>query len=176
MAKSKSLSKSNYLHQTVLTALFIALVTIATMIIKVPTIATQGFINVGDAMVFIGAMLGGPKRGMIAGGIGSALADILSGYAAWAPWTLVIKAIEGLIVGLFASTNYREKNKFGFVEIAVLIVSALWMVFGYYVAGGIMKGFAVSVMEIPANFIQASGSLIIAIPVLLALRKTTLNI
>lgn len=173
MAKLKSTS-SGYLYTMVLTALFIALVALSTMVIKVPTVATQGYINVGDAMVFIAAMLGGPRNGLIAGGVGSALADILSGYAAWAPWTLVIKAIEGLIVGLLASKSYQGQNKLAFVEIAAMIVAALWMVFGYYVAGGIMKGFSVSVVEIPANMIQAVGSLLIAIPLLLALKNAKL--
>jgi len=150
------------------------LVTIATMIIKVPTVATQGYINVGDAMVFIAAMLGGPRTGLIAGGLGSALADILSGYAAWAPWTLVIKAIEGLIVGMFAYRSYHDTQKLRSKEIVVMVIAAAWMVFGYYIAGGIMKGFAVSLVEVPANIVQAVGSLIIASPLLIALRKTKL--
>jgi len=167
-------SSSNYLQQITLTALFTALVTISTMIIKVPTVATQGYINVGDAMVFIAAMLGGPRKGFIAGGVGSALADILSGYAAWAPWTLVIKAVEGLIVGVFGSDSYKRKKSLAVKEITVMGAAALWMVLGYYVAGGIMKGFSVSLIEIPANIIQAVGSLIIAIPILMALKKTKL--
>jgi len=169
-------SSSNYLHQIVLTALFTALVTISTMIIKVPTVATQGYINVGDVMVFISAMLGGPRKGLIAGGVGSALADLLSGYAAWAPWTFIIKAIEGLIVGLLGSNNYEREKCLGIKEVAVLITASLWMVFGYYVAGGIMKGFSVSFLEIPANIIQAAGSLMIAIPLLIALKKAKLPI
>ena len=34
---------------------------------------------------------------MIAGGIGSALADILTGYSHWAIFTLIIKGLEGYI-------------------------------------------------------------------------------
>jgi uncharacterized membrane protein len=141
------------------------------MVIKVPTVATQGYINIGDAMVFIAAMLGGPKIGLIAGGVGSAMADLLSGYAAWAPWTLAIKAIEGLIVGMYACKSYRDTQKLKSKEVVVLVIAAAWMVIGYYIAGGIMKGFAVSLVEVPANIIQAVGSLIIAIPLLIALRK-----
>lgn len=166
---------SNHLRKLVIAALFTALVTIATMIIKVPTIATQGYINIGDTMVFVAAMLGGPKIGFIAGGLGSALADVLLGYAAWAPWTLVIKAVEGLIVGILAHRSYRKTERLTVVHVGIMLVAASWMITGYYIAGGIMKGFPAAVAEIPANIIQGVGSLIIAVPLLVALRRVKLS-
>jgi uncharacterized membrane protein len=39
-------------RRLVLTALFAALVAVATMVINIPMVATQGFVNVGDTMIF----------------------------------------------------------------------------------------------------------------------------
>jgi uncharacterized membrane protein len=84
-------------------AAFIALVTASTLLIKIPVPVTQGYINLGDAAVIIAALLFGPRTGLIAGGIGLALADWLGGYAHWAPFTLIIKGLEGFLVGLIAT-------------------------------------------------------------------------
>ena len=48
------------------------------------------------------ALVFGWRIGGIAGGVGSALADALGGYFIWAPWTLIIKGIEGILVGTIA--------------------------------------------------------------------------
>ena len=73
----------------VLAALFAALCSVATMLIHIPIPATNGYINLGDGVVLLGAFLLGPVYGMAAGGLGSMLADLLLGYAAYAPGTLV---------------------------------------------------------------------------------------
>jgi len=61
--------------------------------------ATGGYFNLGESMVYTAAILGGPLVGAVAGGLGSALADIYLGYAQYAPGTLIIKGAEGFIVG-----------------------------------------------------------------------------
>jgi uncharacterized membrane protein len=63
-----------------LAAVFAALVTVSTVIIHIPVSATSGYINIGDAVIFISALLFGPIVGGFAGGAGSAVADILLGY------------------------------------------------------------------------------------------------
>jgi len=80
-------------------AMFTAVVCVATVILKIDIPATHGFFNVGDSMVYVTALLFGPLIGGIAGGLGSSLADILLGAPWYAPGTLVIKGVEGLIVG-----------------------------------------------------------------------------
>lgn len=80
-------------------AMFTAVVCVATVILKIDIPATHGFFNVGDSMVYVTALLFGPLTGGIAGGLGSSLADILLGAPWYAPGTLVIKGVEGLIVG-----------------------------------------------------------------------------
>lgn len=80
-------------------AIFTGVVCVATLVLKIDIPLTYGFFNVGDSMVYVTALLFGPIIGGIAGGVGSSLADILLGAPWYAPGTLVIKGIEGLIVG-----------------------------------------------------------------------------
>lgn len=58
----------------------VALVTVATMLIQIPIPATQGFFNIGDAIIMVTALTFGPVVGGIAGGLGSSLADLLGGW------------------------------------------------------------------------------------------------
>lgn len=143
----------------VLNGLMIALVCIATMIIQIPTPGTNGFVNIGDSVIFITSILFGPVPGMLAGGIGSALADVLSGYSHWALFTLIIKGAEGYIVG------YIVKNNSSIIKsIIASTIGAIVMVFGYFIAGAILKGsFLVSAGSIPSNMVQGGFSIVIGV-------------
>ena len=79
------------IKKMVLAALFAAITCVSTMVIKVPTIGTNGYVNIGDAAVLLSAWLLGNPYGALAAGIGSGLADILAGYIAYAPGTIIIK-------------------------------------------------------------------------------------
>ena len=85
-----------------ISAIGIVLVCLATIALQVYIPATHGYFNLGETMVYTFALLFGPRVGLIAGGIGSALADLLTGYVIYAPGTLVIKAIEGFLVGILS--------------------------------------------------------------------------
>lgn len=78
--------------KTVVTALFAALICLATMLVQIPIPATGGYANLGDGVILIAAFLIQPWSAVVAAGVGSALADVLSGYVAFVPGTLVIKA------------------------------------------------------------------------------------
>lgn len=162
------------LRRLVLTALFAALVTVATMVINVPMVGTQGFVNVGDTMIFVTGIFMGPLFGLLAGGIGSALADLLLAYAHWAPWSLLIKGIEGFLVGVIAHSHFRSQRRIGLTTVLAMVVASTWMVLGYYVAGGIMRGFPVALTSVPGNIVQGLGSTILAIPVIHAFRNLDL--
>ncbi len=138
-------------------ALMTALITVGTMVIQIPTPYTKGYVNIGDSFIFLSASILGPFAGFISGGVGSALADLLSGYVVWAPWTFVIKGVEGLIVALL----WRRKSTKYFIRIAVFILAAIWMVFGYYIGGAVMYGFKAALADVPGNIIQGIGSVII---------------
>ncbi|HHO77259.1 MAG TPA: ECF transporter S component [Deltaproteobacteria bacterium] len=150
------------LRDFALLGLFTALVAVSTMIIRVPIPQTNGYMNLGDSMVLLTAIFFGPVGGFIAGGIGSALADILGGYPQWAIWTLIIKGIEAVIVaGLIIVLGIR-KEKVSFLLVACLIVATTWMVLGYFLAETFMYDQKAAMAEVPANILQASGSVILA--------------
>ena len=85
-------------RRMVMAALLAALTTAATMVIRIPT-PTLGYIHLGDSMVLICGILLGPGLGAAAAGIGSMLADLFSGFTAWAPGTFAIKALTALVGG-----------------------------------------------------------------------------
>lgn len=150
------------LRKWVLTSLLTALVAVGTMLIQIPSPATQGYVNVGDAFVFITGAILGPLPGFVAGGIGSALADLLSGYAYYAPWTLIIKGLEGLLMGLLVYGRWRGQTNL-LRPIVGMVVSGIWMVVGYFFAGSFLYGWQASLTSIPGNIAQALVSLAICI-------------
>ncbi len=145
-----------------LLALFMALVAVATMIVRVPIPQTNGYMNLGDSMVLLSGIFFGPALGFMAGGIGSALADIFGGYYQWAPWTLFIKGLEAMLMGF--SIKYLKINttKITLAIILCFIVSTAWMVLGYYVTEVFMYDQKAALAEVPANLLQAGGSVILA--------------
>ena len=155
------------------TALLIAVTAVATLAIRLPNPATQGYINLGDAVVLSTALAFGRRTGGLAGGLGSALADLLSGYAIWAPWTLVIKGVEGTVVGIVAAWGQTRLS--GWSRIGVLVISlitgSIAMVGGYYLAGRFLFGPVAATTEIPGNIIQVCIGSVVAIPLSTLLKK-----
>ena len=82
--------------QIVTAALFAALACVATMVIKIPS-PMDGYLNLGDCVVLAAGWLLAPGYGFLAAGLGSGLADLFSGYAAYAPATFAIKGLMALI-------------------------------------------------------------------------------
>ena len=79
-------------RKLVYAALFAALTCVMTMIVKIPVPATGGYVNLGDCVVLLAGWVLGPMYGGAAAGLGSMLADLVSGYPLYAPGTFVIKA------------------------------------------------------------------------------------
>ncbi|MEM2537448.1 MAG: ECF transporter S component [Candidatus Bathyarchaeia archaeon] len=92
--------------QSCILSVFTALVCLATISFTVYVPSTRGYFNIGETMVYTAAILFGPFIGAFAGGVGSMLADVLLGYYYYAPATLVIKAVEGFVVGFLSRRGY----------------------------------------------------------------------
>ncbi len=149
-------------------AILIALTTVMTMVIHIPTIATKGYLNLGDMVVFMAAIILGKKGGFIVGGFGSALADILLGYAYYAPITFVVKGLEGFIAGSLLETKLGKKTAF-----FPTIVGALWMALGYYLAEIFMYGGKAALASVPGNIMQGLVGAVVAVALKTALEKTS---
>lgn len=152
-------SKKLTTSKIALYGMFMALTTVSTMIISIPSIATQGYINLGDAFVILSGLVLGPFGGLVVGGIGSALADILLGYAYYAPYTLIIKGLEGLI----GVSIYRIVLKEKFL-LPPVVVAGLFMALGYLVVEIFLYGYPAAIASLPGNIVQGLvGALISSI-------------
>ena len=128
--------------RTVVTALFAALICLATMLVQIPIPATGGYANLGDGVILIAAFLLQPWSAVVAAGVGSALADVLSGYVAFVPGTLVIKAGVALIAALLFQN--KGANSLGgqklFRMIAACVTAEAFMVVGYFFYEAVLMG------------------------------------
>lgn len=170
----------NKTSKIVMTALMMALTIVATLTVRIPIPFTQGYVHIGDTMVFMSVLALGRKYGIAAAGIGAAMADIIGGTAAWAPWTLMIKSAMVIILGTVAK-NIDSKNKKGGIsrtmariELAVgMIAAGAVMTVGYWAAEGIMYGnYVTATLGIPWNIGQFAVGMILAMVLREMLCKT----
>ncbi len=145
-----------------LNALMAALVFVLTRLIQVPT-PTRGYVHLGDVGVVFTALAFGPTVGAVAGGLGTALADLTSGYGMWAPFSLVIHGLQGYLLGRLAANHKRMTFPFILLITAVNIAVIAG---GYLLAGLILVGNA-ALAEVPANAMQAFSGNLLGIPLYL---------
>ena len=178
----------------VLNGLMIALVFLTTYFTRIPTPLPGGYFNLGDAVIMLAAVLLGPLGGLIAGAIGSSLADLAAGALLFAPITFVVKGLEGFVVGLLASKYWhtiqnqqaKEQRKSGasvhYRLIFALVVGAVIMVTGYFAAAAFVLGFfdstfgwAAAVTELLPNFIQGGLSAVLGYILILLLSNINID-
>lgn len=164
-------------------ALMIAMTTLVTMTIRVPIFS--GYTHLGDSMIFVAAILLGSRKAFVSASVGMLLADILSGYLMWAPFTFVIKGVMALIAGTIAYRNGKNGDDLA-TNIIAFVVAGVWMVLGYLVASGFitaylmsqdvtfMQGIIVSMRDIPANIIEVAVGILIALPLSKIIKKSNL--
>lgn len=169
----------NKVTTIVMTGLMMCLIMIATMFIKLPIPFTQGYVHLGDSMIFLSILVLGKKNGSIAAGVGSALGDVIGGYAFWAPWTLVIKFLMAFIMGAFVEYMEKKgKNNIGNSGISVMemigmLIAGIEMTAGYYIASIVMYGnLLVPIPSVPWNIGQFVVGMVIASLIASALCKT----
>lgn len=134
----------------------VALTCVLTMAVRIPS-PTKGYINLGDCAVLVSGWLLGPVYGPVAGGVGSALADLLSGYPLYIPGTLIIKAGMAFIIALFSYLFGRRGNSYPHGSLIFsAAIAELIMVLGYYLyaAAIVGKGFLPALAGVPGNLIQ----------------------
>ena len=159
-----------------------AITFIATSVIHIPTF--MGVLHLGDSMIFLSAILFGRKKSAIASAVGMCLFDLMTGYTMWAPFTFVIKGVMGYIAGTIAYRKDYNGNNFS-NNLFAFIVAGIWMIVAYYLGGAIIltfisKEFAlnqallISLKDIPTNILQVIGGIVLALPLITAL-KTKVN-
>lgn len=159
----------NNTRKMVMTALFTALVCVATMVIRIPTPGTNGYIHPGDALVILSGVFLGPAYGFLAAGLGSGLADFLGGYLHYVPVTFLIK---GLIALLGASifrmiTGTAGSGAAGIKRLAGVatggVIDIILVAGGYWIYEMFLYGGAAALASVPSNVVQGVGGLVLAV-------------
>ena len=145
----------------VLASMISALCCVATMIIKIPS-PLKGYLNLGDSVVLLSGWILSPGYAFFSAGIGSALADIFSGYVIYAPVTFAIKGIMAVIAYFIFKMLKKNIGNFP-ARLTGGVIAEIIMVLGYFVFEGFMYGFIPSVVNIPANSIQGVAGIVIGI-------------
>ena len=161
--------KKDYTKKVVMSSLFAALICVVTAFVKVP-MPLVGYVNLGDALVLCAGALLGPM-GVVSAMIGSAIADVIAGFAMYVPATALIKGLMALIVWLFVKKN-ESVNMIKFVISAV--IAELVMVGGYFVYECYLYDKAAALVSVPYNFIQGAAGLVCGVLLLLVMNKTKL--
>ena len=167
------MNPKNTTQKIVTAALFAALTCVATMIIKIPS-PLNGYINIGDCIVLLAAWTLSPLYGFLAAGIGSALADILSGYIVYAPATFVIKGVMALIAFYGIRILPGKANSLT-AKIVSSALAEIWMGIGYFLFEGLLYGFAPAAVNIPANCIQGAAGLILGCALIRVFEKNKIS-
>ena len=153
-------------------AVFAALTCVATLMLVVSIPATTGYFNVGETMIYTAALLFGPLVGGIAGGVGAAIADMI-GFVQFAPGTLIIKGVEGVLVGALYKKIQRRTRSLSLSATVSVIIGGLEMIAGYFLYEQLALGypFAVALGEVPFNILQMLVGLAIALPIMHAVLR-----
>lgn len=146
------------------TAVFAALCCVSTLLISVPL--PYGYFNTGDVFVLLSGWFLGPLYGSVAAALGSALADLFSGYALYAPVTFFIKGLDASLAWLvaWAVKKVCTKDTLDFIaRIFGALAGELLMIFGYFLFESVLYGFAGGVATLVGNSLQGLCCSVLAV-------------
>lgn len=152
----------NQTKKLVLSALFAALICVATFTIRIPIVATNGYIHLGDALVILAGIFLSPVSAFLAAGIGSCLADLFGGYIIYIPATFFIKGIIAFFGSiLFHKMIAKSQSK----QIPILLCGVLdlvLVVLGYALYETVLYGMKTAVLAITGNCIQGISGILLS--------------
>ena len=164
----------NTTQKIAVTALLAALTCVATMVIKIPS-PMKGYLNLGDCVVLTAGWMLSPVYGFLAAGLGSALADLFSGYVVYAPATFLIKGLMAL-AARFIYKALCGKIYSSISRIISGVLAEIIMVLGYYIFEGFMYGFSASLVNVPANAVQGVAGLVLGFVLIKIFEKTKIKL
>lgn len=143
-----------------LTAIMAAFVFLATFVPKIPI--PLGYAHLGDAAIFLAVIFCGRRVGILSGVIGSALADLISGFPIWIVPTIFIKAAEAEIFW-----RLKERN-----ILLGLIVASLIMAAGYTLTGALLyDSLEAGLASTPGLLLKAAVNILVALILSAALKN-----
>ncbi len=163
MAPNKENEK---LLHIVFAGLFAALTALLTAALHIPV--GNGYIHCGDAVIFLAAAVLPLPYAAGSAAVGGMLADLLSGYPAYALPTFIIKGLLALTFSAAGGTRRIDRKC-----VAALLLCGLVSVVGYWITAVILYGGwqAQFIETVPGNCIQAAASGIVYALVAAALER-----
>ena len=147
-----------------ISGIFAALVFVITAYLHIPTY--NGYVHCGDGLIFIAACILPMPYSIAVGALGALLADLLTGFAVWAPGSMIIKGLLALLFTCKSNKIITKRNLFMLLPAAV--ISAV----GYCLYEALITGsFIASLAGIPASLVQAVASSIVYVAIGLAMDK-----
>ncbi len=156
----------------VLTALFTALIMLATLFVRIPL--ANGYVNLGDAFIFASTIVLGPFWGTIAAAFGSAIADTI-GYIVYAPATFLIKGGMAILFWLVYQALLKAIPSEFWATIIAGVVGTAFMTFGYFVFEAFfITSVPLAILNAPWTLLQGGVGVTVAIVLLRVLKATKL--
>ncbi len=138
--------------------------TLLLTLLSIPLPSGYGYVNLGDAGVFLCAALFPGGLGAMAAGVGAALADLILGWPLYAPTTLFIKGVTALSAGLIL----RHAGK-GSLPLALLC--SLIVPLGYFLYEAVPLTAPVAAVNVLPNALQAILGAGLGTPIGIHLKK-----
>ncbi len=157
-------------------ALFAALCCVGTLVIVIPL--PVGYFNAGDVFVLLSGWCLGPLYGAIAAGLGSALADVISGFPIYAVATFFIKALDALVAYFVCSAfkKFIKKERFDLLSRAFsAILGECVMIVGYFLYESVLYGVLAASGSFLGNVLQGVCCAVCAVLLSFALRQAKLS-
>lgn len=156
-----------------LTAVSAALVAVFTIAARIPVPATSGYISLCDAAVVFISYAFGPVTGLIAGGLGSAAADLLDGYPQFAVISFIVHGLEAFLAGLLVRKNSQSVP----TMILGAIISIITVCGGYLLLEVLfITTFSSAIVEVPMNALQSGVGSVIGLLLYAAVNKAYRNL
>jgi len=154
-----------------MTAMMAAVIFVVTYVVRIPMpIAAGGYINIGDAPVYIAASLLGGPAGMVAAAVGSALSDLTAGYVVYILPTAVVKGLMGFVCG-------KLMRRAGFARFFIAAVTGgAIMVGGYAAFDTALFNVNQAMAGIPFNMVQWACGVAVAAAVYPAVTRIKKNL
>lgn len=149
--------KTLRIQDIVISALGMALVFLATYLLKIPN-GIQGYVNMGDGFILLFASILNPFLSFLVGGIGSALADVAGGYGIYMIPTMVIKGCEAVLVSYLVSKGKTSYRYLGYILGSIIMITGYFIVDAY-----VNQSWLLALSGILGNIIQGGVGCVIAI-------------
>lgn len=131
-----------------LSGIFTAFVFVFTAYLHIPS--HTGYTHVGDAFIYLAACLLPLPYALFVGAVGAMLADLLTGFAIWAPGSVIIKAAAVFFFSCKGKRIVTLRNALALLPASLLCIG------GYYLYESLITGnFLAPAAGIPGYITQS---------------------